>query len=338
MDISGLRATINLPQALISKGESGFEMAHGLPPYAPTPIFRSADFSGIPESWIPDSETERTYFFPVKENIGMWFDFNMNNGGVVYGNTYDVAVVMSVQGINPLTGQPTSHFHLEQYRQKCPLDSTPLTSSGFCKVCGYEWPPQNYLAGSVQGGRFWIDGFRDGKDVRQWVFTQDTARGVAANIIGQKRVFAAGMAFYISSQPRPRPEPVRREFVPESSWSGGDDVLGFSRAKSYGHSTTRSVKPVMRGGGEKGILLGGDEEPSFEIAAGAKIAQRIERDNNPITYWENKPRGILYAYWVSQSEFEAIWPTRIQGSDQGWLAKKNVPVGNPPTSPFNIQE
>ena len=333
MEINGLKCTVNTPAALVSRGSGDAEMAQGLPPYAQTMVYRAAEYEGIPESWMSDSDNEATYFFPVRENGGMWLDFNMNSGYRLNGQPYDVAILISVQGVNSITGQPTKgNFQLEQYRTKCPVHNVKLTANGYCADCRYSWPPQNYLAASAQGGRTWLDGFMD-KDgiVRQWVFTSDVMRGVAANIIGKQRVIVIAMAFYISAQPKPRPADVYR------GGHGDDEMLelGF-----HHEPVTRGLHETMRYDFDSPVKGAGAKRraitpKSLEVAAGARINQRIEKDTNPIDYWETKPRGFLYAYYVTEEDLKAILATKIGGNGEGWLSTTRVPVGNQPVKgPF----
>jgi hypothetical protein len=314
MALNELKAAINLPDALKSD-KDGLEKIHRLPGYEPTPVFRVADFTGIPASWLPDGENQQTYFFPIREGKAMWFDLNLNNE-----HTHDVAAVMWVQQINPLTGQPGNDLNLEQYHNNCPADRTPLSSSGLCKTCRVKWPPQNYLAASAQGTLNWIDGWQDGVITRQWVFTADMAREVAANIIGGESIPAIRIAFYLSKEPKPQ-KPVRRESYRHPS----SDVLGLSGSQVYGHAHRPKGDDMM----EKSIVMrGSTPEPKLGVAAGEGIDQKVIKDNNPITYWEETPTTIFTVYWVTRQEFERIYATKVGGSSLGWLRANGVPVGN----------
>jgi hypothetical protein len=135
----------------------------------------------------------------------MWIDLN----GVADDDHY-ISAVISVQGVNPVTGQRTSELRLEQYQTKCPVHNVDFQQDRFCPECKYKWPAQNYIASNVTPeGRFWIDGFRSDGKVRQYIFTADEAKGVASNIIGDQRVYAIGIAFYRSKAKKPpKPQPM----------------------------------------------------------------------------------------------------------------------------------
>jgi hypothetical protein len=164
------------------------------------------------------SSKASSYFVPVKEGHGMWFDFNK-----LQKNDHDIAVVISVQGINPVTGQKSSALRLEKYENKCPVHDKEFSQDHFCKECGYKWPTQNYIStNATPDGQFWLDGFRssDGK-VRQYIFTEEQARGIAKAVIGDDRVFAIGIAFFKSKEAKPKPQNYLRGF--------DDDSLSYSR-------------------------------------------------------------------------------------------------------------
>ncbi len=84
----------------------------------------------------------------------------------LWSHDHHVAIVLSVQGVNPITGQQTKKLRLEQYREKCPVHDCEFGHDRFCKECEYKWPAQNYLTTtSTPSGQLWIDGWRaqDGK-------------------------------------------------------------------------------------------------------------------------------------------------------------------------------
>jgi hypothetical protein len=161
----------------------------------------------------------------------MWLDFNGN-----WTNEHDVAIVISVQGINPVTGQKTSELRLEKYETKCPLHDVEFQQDHYCPQCQFKWPSQNYLTTtSTPHNQLWLDGFRtpDGT-VKQYVFTEEEAKGVAANLIGQDRVYAIGVAFYRSKKAKPK-----REYQDISA--GG--AAGGSYSKGFGLQS-RSLRGV----------------------------------------------------------------------------------------------
>lgn len=93
---------------------------------------------------------------------------------------------------------------LEQYREQCPAHNERFLRDRFCTSCGHDWPAQNYLAStSCRYGAFWRDGFcAENGETREFLFTEVTERGVAANLIGEERVDAFGCAFYTSRDPK----------------------------------------------------------------------------------------------------------------------------------------
>jgi hypothetical protein len=134
----------------------------------------------------------------------MWLDFNDMH------TLYDVAIVISIQGVNAITGLETEDVILEQYKEECPKHKTKFGPHRYCEKCGFRWPKQNYLCSTGQPlGQLWIDGFRaaDGF-VRQYILSEDKMKGVACNIIGEsKRVHAIGLSFFLSKSQKPQQEP-----------------------------------------------------------------------------------------------------------------------------------
>jgi hypothetical protein len=194
MEINGLYAEINMPPAL-----SG-DTLNSLPPHCKVQSYSVDEFPACPENWMHGSGKASSYFVPATVNRGMWFDFTMNSN-----HRYDLAIVVSVQGINPVTGKKVTQLNLEQYREKCPVHNIAFQQDRFCPECNYSWPAQNYIA-TTTGQMLWIDGFRNEKgEVRQYIITEDIARGVAAQVIGDDRVWAIGFAFYLSKEPRKTP-------------------------------------------------------------------------------------------------------------------------------------
>ncbi|NJO65395.1 MAG: hypothetical protein HC836_47070 [Richelia sp. RM2_1_2] len=197
MNINDFTCSLNMPQSLVSKKHENDEIAHSLPPYAPQKAYVVDEYTACPSNWMHGSTKASSYFVGIKADHGMWLDFTDNQR-----HSHDVAVLVSIQGINPITGQRTGKMQLEQYNCKCPVHNVEFAQERFCSKCGYKWPKQNYLA-TTANQPLWIDGFRapDGK-VRQYIFTEDVTRGVAAQIIGDERVFAIGVAFYKSRSPK----------------------------------------------------------------------------------------------------------------------------------------
>lgn len=198
MESEGLFVGLNMPPAISSKEDA----MHSLPPYRKRKFYSVDEFPGCPSNWVASHGKSRSYFVPVLEGEGMWLDFNKN-----WHNDYHVAVVVSVQGVNAITGLMTSDEHLEQYIEKCPKHDIAFGPDRFCEKCGYHWPKQNYLTTTATPhSHFWLDGFRaaDGA-VRQYLLTAEKMRGVASNVIGEERVFAIGLSFFLSKNQKPKP-------------------------------------------------------------------------------------------------------------------------------------
>jgi len=194
MRSNGYTCGFNMPQALSGKNE------FSLPPYNKRMSYLVDKYPACPSNWMRSEGKAKSYFVPIKEGHGVWLDFNENET-----NPYHVAIVISVQGVNPITGMPCKDNQLEQYIEECPKHKIKFGPDRYCKKCNYKWPKQNYISTTATPrGQLWIDGFRsiDGI-VRQYILTQEKIKGVAANIIGNNRVFAIGLSFFISKDKKP---------------------------------------------------------------------------------------------------------------------------------------
>ena len=257
MRVNGFSCGLNTPPAL--KGEG----THGLPPYCKRMPYLVDKYPACPSDWMRSEGKIKSYFVPVKEGAGMWLDFNDN-----MTKTNNVAVVISVQGINPITGLPCKDAQLEQYIEECPKHKTKFGPDRYCKKCDYKWPKQNYLSTtSTPNGSFWLDGFRsiDGI-VRQYVLTSDKMKGVASNIIGKDRVFAIGISFFTSKEKKPvRTEVLRGNilglvspsYCSSSSFPSGSysSPMFFSPTHNpINWETKGGARNRTKGGGTKGIV------------------------------------------------------------------------------------
>ncbi len=197
MTINGLVAELNLPAA---PKDHGNETIHVLPPYDRREAFLVDEYPACPTNWMHGSNKAASYFAAIEPQRHLWLDFTSN----MY-HKHNVAIVVSVQGINPITGQQTKALRLEQYREKCPVHDLAFGVDRFCEKCNYKWPGQNYLS-SVTNQPLWIDGWRakDG-EIRGFLVTSEMIKGVASQIIGEDRVFAIGIAFYLSKVEKPQP-------------------------------------------------------------------------------------------------------------------------------------
>lgn len=203
MTINGMSVGLNMPDALKSSGSGEAEFVHSLPPYRPRRAYLVDEYPACPESWLRSSGRIKSYFVPVVKDAGLWLDFNR-----CWSHAHHAAIVVSVQGINAVTGLPCKDAQLEQYRDECPKHKKAFGPDRFCKECNFKWPKQNYLSGaSTPYGQLWLDGFRaeDGK-VRQYVFTDSKVRSVAKAVIGEDRVHALGISFFLSKEAKPKPQ------------------------------------------------------------------------------------------------------------------------------------
>jgi len=220
MRCNGFSCGLNMPDAL--EGEKRF----CLPPYAKRMPFLVDEYPACPKTWMRSEGKIKSYFVAVEEGKGMWLDFNNNE----YDQGHHVAVVVSIQGINPITGLPCKDAQLEQYIEECPKHKKKFGPDRFCKKCGYKWPKQNYLCTTgTPSGSFWLDGFKTAEGVvRQYILTQEKLKGVASNLIGNDRVFAIGVSFFLSKQKRP---------LIANSYSFNINPIAYGSPKYYSTST-----------------------------------------------------------------------------------------------------
>lgn len=296
MKINGLTCTFNLPKALVQQFANGQEVKQGLPPYAERPAYLVDEYPACPENWMPSGKNLASYFVPVKAGHGIWLDLNgcMNH-------THDVAALISIQGVNGITNQKVDPLSLVQYVKQCPVHGIDFGPDLFCEKCGYKWPAQNYMATTgTPRGQFWLDGFRtmDGT-VRQYVFTEEAMRGIAAQVIGDERVFAIGIAFYLSRQPKPVATIFRSLNLSEKLYDGGFE--SFSDPQSFGSEYKLYSKNLLSGSRSAEIA-----PKRLEIAAGSRIDQQVYPDPKDIDYWEDEPAGSIVINYVDEETTNQI--------------------------------
>lgn len=220
MKIKNLKCTLNMPVKWQEDYNGMGETNPALPPYAPLNMYCVDEYEACPPDWMHGSDKSGSFFVGVKEDYALWLDFND-----CFQHTHDVAIVLSVQGINPITGQKMvgkKALKLEQYHSKCPVHNVKFQQDRYCKKCDFKWPGQNYLSSTgTPHNFFWLDGFRapDGR-VRQYIITAEKMRGIASQLIGKERVFAIGIAFYLSKKRKPElPKPIHREVDDGQTWN-----------------------------------------------------------------------------------------------------------------------
>jgi len=134
MEYNGLTCVFHMPSAVKSRfGAGDEELEQGLPPGAPRVTFNVDEFPGCPEDWMrggkhPDLGVDTvSYFVPIEPDHGMWLDFNQ----CAHRHSHYVAVGISVQGVNPVTGLPTAdQLGLAQYLDNCPKHNVPSDPNG----------------------------------------------------------------------------------------------------------------------------------------------------------------------------------------------------------------
>lgn len=303
MELKGLRCTLHMPKALERKEVGGIEVAQSLPPYNPRAAFSVEEYPGCPDNWMRSSPDAASYFVPIVPGYGMWLDFNYNQSN----HSRHVAAVVSIQGVNAITGLKTDKVTLEQYKNNCPRHDKPFGGERFCEDCRYKWDAQNYLASNATPhDMFWLDGFRakDG-EVRQFIFTEETMRGVAAQILGEERVFALGIAFFLSKEQKSQTKYSIRYRGWHEEVVASVHTLGAARSASLG---------------ARGI----------EVGAGAKISQRIYPDPENLDFWQDVPAGVIYINYVNVEEAQEILAAGkrdLTNKGEGFMG--NLRVGNP---------
>jgi len=285
------------------------EQAIGLPPYAPVDVFEVDEYE-CPSNWMHGSGLAKSYFVSVKADHGLWLDFNANQW-----HKHHVAILISIQGINPLDGQSMvdGHLSLKQYKLKCPIHDIDFGAERYCSKCGYKWVPQNYLCTTgTPSGFLWLDGFlaADGV-VRQYYFTKEQEKGIAHQILGEeKKVYSIGVAFYLS-----------KELKPETHVVYGRSVNYFEKKylyqcnhiieKSYNCYSENIYKPhrpncLLRSSNSHVEACDDISDTWLDIAAGAKINQKVYQDTENIDFWQDTPAGLIYINYCSEEQVKSI--------------------------------
>jgi hypothetical protein len=342
---AGFKAVLQRAKKLQDVGR-----AHGLPTGVEIPVFPLAALPGAPESWVREAGS---YVCPVDSDWGLWFDFTMNDG-------LNTAVVPSVKGMNPITGQKLEGLGLESYENQCPLHKEPFAHGTFCEKCGYNWPPQNFISAP---NTLWWDGFRqpDGK-VRQFFFSADEARDIASLVIGKENTVPAfGFGFFRPKNPRMAPQRMSRGMHTNSSpvyslmASDGLDGIMMDTCASeptYGTSVTKSYSNctvTAKSGGIGGSCAGGSKGArrvmmsaapmrakasvapvkSVAVGAGAEISQNLQRDSLGLEGWQTEAAATIRLYFCFKEQFESIVNNGgvkvFESEPAGYM--KGLPVG-----------
>jgi len=301
------------------------ECPQGLPPYSIRPAYVVDEYPACPNEWMHGSGKSGSFFVPVETGRGMWFDFTSNQS-----HKHHVAVVISVQGINPVTGHKTNNdlgLRLQQIKNKCPKHNVDLLQDRYCPECKYKLPAQNYIA-TTTGQTLWIDGFRgeDGQ-VRQYIITEEDTRGVAAQIMGEERVWAIGFAFYLSKEPKPEPpaHQLMRMYA-DCTPSGGTEICSFDGGTicsfedgTYEYNCTLSDAPKS--------TFERTSTKRQEIGGGARIQQEIGVDPENLDFWREEPEALIYVNYVQPTICEQILASgKRKDAQDGFL--EGLKIGN----------
>jgi hypothetical protein len=292
MEVNGLFAVVNTPDALKN------EELNALPPHSPVNAFVVDEYPACPKTWMHGSGKASSYFIGVESGKGMWFDFTSNQY-----QKHDVAIVVSVQGINPITGMPTSGLNLEQYKEKCPKHGCGFQQDRFCPECEYKWSAQNYIS-STTNKPMWIDGFKNERgEVRQYIITEEECEGIASQIIGEDRVFAIGFAFYKSKKEKPELKSVVRSM---GMYNKGGPCGQSCDKVMYSQNFQLHNFSFSSFDNDENFESEEAENSKLEIGAGARIEQEHGVDPNNIDFWNEEPEGLIYVNYVSKEVAQKI--------------------------------
>lgn len=351
LKINDLSASLHIAEKLKQTFKGDKEISHRLPSGRATDVYVVDEYPACPTNWMHGSSKASSYFTEVPVEKGMWLNFNE-----CQKHSHYVAIVVSVQGVNPVTGQPTEGMQLEQYRNKCPIHNIDFQQNNYCEKCKYEWPHQNYIASNVTpNGLLWLDGFRtkDG-DVRQWFFTEEEAKSVAKYKKGDDRVYAIGIAFYLSKEPKPVQETIYDLRLPELDWSklwwdqeepsyyklsDGNCSATFKNyccdsietiscdsseqfSKMFKNKNVESTSSI-----DNQFIREVQPKKNIEVGAGALIAQTVYKDTEDISFWNDEPEGIIYVNYADKETIKEIL-SHGKRKDKKEGPLEGIPVGD----------
>lgn len=275
----GFQASLMKAPRLKDKGS-----AYGLPQGLPILSYPVDALPGSPDSWM---RGEGSYVCPVSPDCGLWFDWTSND-------PLNTAILPSVKGMNPVTGQKLEGLALDRFLEKCPVHGNTFKHGLLCEECGYCWPPQSYVC---HPNTLWWDGFRqpDGT-VRQFFFTADEQRDIATLQIGkQNTVPAFGFAFFETKTKRV-PE-IRQDFL-RSKGKSSKEFYGLSnKQKTYGGPCGQSI-----GGGSSPLVdVSG---PIWMVPQESKTVDMTYRPNDSISCYTGDESSILSVQTMSSQEVD----------------------------------
>ncbi len=329
MEHAGYKAKIMAAPKLKDDGT-----IHTLPSGIAIPAIPIYCLPGCPENWVRESGS---YVIGVSKDFGLWFDWRDND-------QYSTAIVPSVKGMNPITGQKMEGCQLEQYRDRCPIHDVPFAHGNYCEKCDYKWPFQGYVSANNQ---LWWDGFAqpDGT-VRQFFYTEDDAKDIASLVIGKENTMPAfGFAFFKYKHDKPVTQPIYRGFSHQTygcntnqiCCNNTNNTLYKSKCSSYTGTTLSECSdnvPVNYSCGnikvmseEEGRALrpglyspvvapsaasascesfAETEVKEVSIGAGAAIVQSLLVDKRPLSDYHEKPMALMRTYFVFENQLREI--------------------------------
>ncbi len=239
--------------ASIMKAEKKMEDNKGLPLGTPIPVLPVDYLKVRPDHWIGG---EGSYVCPVSNNWALWFNWSMNNAR-------RTAVLASVKGMNPLTGERMGGYELAEYSDTCPIHNVKFQTGRLCPECGFKWPTQNYLSSP---NPLFLDGFRTPEGMRQFYFTEEMSKSIPELVIGKEdTVPAFGFCFY-------EPE----TFTPKDA--GGKKLK--NEFPSYSHS---NFMPFSRSWDSPRELLAGFSYASLMERHGTSMSRTFESDDTSMS-------------------------------------------------------
>ena len=346
MNYKGFKAQIMKAPRLIGEGE------HNLPSGSAIDIFPVDAFENPLTNWLSGPGN---YVVPVDSDWGLWFNWT-------YNDESNTAVLLSIKGMNPITGQRSNGFTLERYEEKCPVHNENFKDGLFCEKCNFKWPKQNYVS---YPNKLWWDGFRtaDGK-VRQFFFTEDLSKSIPELVIGKEDTIPAfGFAFF---KPKIRREtqakmfkgsiisPNMIQFGPNTIYMNSIDYHDCTGNAPLTCCETKTSSNVFNNALKKRSISKDFLhlfQPEFEsdtcnlpldsvdfklqkkttevgVGAGAIIKQDLDVDPLKITDWEEQPSSVMRLYFIFEDQFEEIQSKGMKdliGEAEGYLS--NLPVG-----------
>ena len=321
---------------------------HSLPSGRAAEVVHLDSLPGAPSEW---TRGRHSYVVPVEVGIGIWFDWRNKVWGTINPN---LTCLLSIKGINPVTGQKIESLRLEEYVENCPVHNAPFAGPyRLCEKCGYEWPPQNHVCPDNPA---WWDGFRqpDGK-VRQFFFSDEDARDIASIVIGRENTVPAfGFAFYKPKNPRALLKAALRGDVTLGSFGligpigliGPTGPTGPTGPVGISYSTTvcgseleigaslvfndagiTSAENFVNASSDK--VFPQNKTKSVSVGAGAQITQQLTQCSLGVEGWQAEPSAVIRLYFCFEQQFREIVErggvVDLKGNSEGYLA--GMPTG-----------